>query len=511
MPRIICQQTSGRRATSSQNAHAEDSMIWNSVPLMTAIDLLIIAVIVYGVWRCRLLILRGRPRASSIGGWLIALGLLVICLFYFADLVSMHVLSVVTSPHQAMALMDALHSDLSWPVVLFAAVTISIGLVKLLVELQEGEARVRRLVDSNIIGVFIWKLEGQIIDANDAFLRTVGYDREDLISGRLRWTHLTPPEWLDRDERWVPELKRTGSLQPFEKEYLRKDGSRVPVLIGMAIFEDRGNQGVGFVLDLTERKRAEEGLRGAQMELAHVNRVATMGQLAASIAHDIKQPLTAVVSSSEAASSWLCMQPPNLDEAKAALARIDKAGILASDVVDRLRNLFRKGPARKDRLDINETVHDVIALIRGEVSKNGVSLQTQLTDDLPTIQADRVQLQQVILNLIINAVEAMRDAGEQSRELLISTGKDATGGVLVAVHDSGPGLNPDSADRIFDAFYTTKPGGMGMGLSICRSIIEAHGRRLWASAKMPHGATFQFTVPAQEDALQPIGSRAKAA
>jgi PAS domain S-box-containing protein len=367
-------------------------------------------------------------------------------------------------------------------------------------DLAEREAKIRRLVDANIVGIFMWDLEGRIFEANDAFLGIVGYGREDLISGRLRWTDLTPPEWLDRDERrWVPELKMAGSLQPFEKEYFRKDGSRVPVLIGAATFEGSGNQGVAFVLDLTERKRAEEALREAQMELAHANRVTTMGQLAASIAHEIKQPLAAAVSSAQAASAWLGNQPPNLDQAQAALDRIGKAGKLASDFVDRIRNLIRKSAPRKDGLDINEAIRDVIALTRGEAIKNGVSLQTQLARDLPIIQADRVQLQQVVLNLIMNAVEAMRGVDEGSRELLIGTGKGANGEVLVAVRDSGPGLNPECVDRIFDAFYTTKPGGMGMGLSICRSIVEAHGGRLWATADQPQGATFQFTVPAHPD------------
>ena len=207
------------------------------------------------------------------------------------------------------------------------------------------------------------------------------------------------------------------------------------------------------------------------------------------------QPIAATVTNADAALRWLGAQPPDLEEARQALGRIVKDGNRASEVIGRIRALIKKAPPRKDALEINEAILEVIALTRGEVVKNGVSVQTQLAEGLPLIQGDRVQLQQVILNLIINAVEAMSGVSEGSRELLIGTGKDASGGVLVAVQDSGPGLNPESFDRLFDAFYTTKPGGMGMGLSICRSIVEAHGGRIWATANDDRGATFQFTLP----------------
>jgi signal transduction histidine kinase len=241
--------------------------------------------------------------------------------------------------------------------------------------------------------------------------------------------------------------------------------------------------------------QAAEALRETQIELAHVNRVTTMGQLAASIAHEIKQPITAAVGSARAASRWLGSQPPNLDEAQASLGRIVEAGDRANDFIERVRILFKKEPPRKEPFDVNEAILEVIALIRGEVTRNKISVQTQLAEGLPRIQGDRIQLEQVILNLIINAVEAMSGVGEGARQLLIRTGKDASGGVLVAVQDSGPGLSPRSFDRVFDAFYTTKPGGMGMGLSICRSIIEAHGGRLWAAPHDGPSATFQFTLP----------------
>ena len=241
-----------------------------------------------------------------------------------------------------------------------------------------------------------------------------------------------------------------------------------------------------------ERKLAEETLRETQAELAHVARVATLGEMAASIAHEINQPLGAIVNNASACLRWLAAS--NLEEARQSAALIIADGHRAGEIIIRIRALAKKGPPRKDWLDINETILEVIALARGEAQKNRVSLQTQLSSDLPLILGDRIQLQQVILNLIINAIEAMSGTGENPGELLVSSEKDESQGVLVAVRDSGPGFDPKSLDHLFSAFYTTKPQGMGMGLAISRSIIEAHGGRLWATANEGSGATFQFTL-----------------
>jgi signal transduction histidine kinase len=244
-----------------------------------------------------------------------------------------------------------------------------------------------------------------------------------------------------------------------------------------------------FKDNMIERQRAEA-------ELARVNRVTTMGQLTASIAHEVNQPVAAVVTNADAALRWLGAQPPDLEEARHALRDIIKDGNRASDIIQRIRTLINNQvSARKERLDINEPILDVIALTRSEVLTNSVSLEMRLAKDLPLVQGDRVQLQQVMLNLIINAVQAMSGVRQRSRELLIGSAKDASNGVLVTVQDTGPGLNPESFDHLFDAFYTTKPGGMGMGLSICRSIIEAHGGQVWATANEPQGAIFQFILP----------------
>lgn len=491
-------------------------------------------------------------------------------------------------------------------------------------DLRERESKIRRLVDANIIGIIIWELEGPILEANDAFLRIVGYDRADLASGRLLWTDLTPPEWLDRHERWwIPELRKMGRVQPFEKEYFRKDGSRVPVLIGMAAFDEQRDQGVSFVVDLTERKRSEEALRDSeerfrtlvqfsfdvywesdvqhrfirqefaeslvdspasgsevgktrwevpylepdeeawrkhretldahlpfrdfelarpgpdggkryvsvsglpvfdrsghfigyrgvgrhitehkratealrqmQTELAHANRLATMGELTASIAHEVSQPIAAASMNAGAAVRFLDRNPPDLERVSESLGWLMNDTARACDIIQRIRDLIKKAPPRKDRLDINEAIRDVIELTRGEALNNGVSLETELADSLPLVEGDRVQLQQVVLNLTINAIQATGTVADGARKVLIATGQATPDGVLVEVKDSGAGLAAESLERIFDPFYTTKPGGLGVGLSICRSIIEAHAGHLRVTTNLPRGAIFHFTVPA---------------
>ena len=371
-------------------------------------------------------------------------------------------------------------------------------------DLEQRESRIRRLVDANIIGIYLWDLEGRIIEANDTFLRMVGFDREDLVSGRMLWTDLTPPEARDRTVRAVEEMKITGASQPFEKEYFRKDGSRVPVLIGAANFDEQRDQGVAFVLDLTEQKRAEaEGreserrYREMQMEVAHANRIATMGQLTASIAHEVKQPIAAAVINAQAALRWLGARPPDLEEARQALGSIVKDANRASDVVGRVRDIVKKAPPRKEQVEINEAIREVIELTRGEAVKNGASVQMTLGEGLPPIEGDRVQLQQVVLNLVVNAVQAMGAVEDGPRVLVITTARTEPNGVQVAVKDSGPGVTPANLEQLFTAFYTTKPDGLGMGLSICRSIIEAHGGRLWMTPNLPRGAIFHFTMPSR--------------
>ncbi|WP_037471076.1 PAS domain S-box protein [Sinorhizobium fredii] len=631
---------------------------------------------------------------------------------------------------------------------------ISLENTRLYGDLQQREAKIRRLVDANIMGICLWKLEGEVVEANEALLHMVGCSREDLLSGRVRWTDLTPEEWRDVDERALKELRAVGTFHPVEKEYFRKDGSRVPVLVGGALFEESGNEGVAFVLDLTERKlaenalresqenlarteqfslvmathtdlegrwlkvpptlckllgytedellgrrfhefthpddaesewsqcarlirgefksfdlekryirndgsvlwvylnasvvldangapvhlriyirditqgkqqeqalrqseeryrtlaetatdvivaidqtstilfvnravekafgytpaeivgqkitvlmperlrqrheqairayldtgekhiswdavslpglhksgreiildvsfaevgsgeerffsgilrdvterrRTEEALRKTQAELAHVARIATLGEMSASIVHEVNQPLAAVVNSAGAALRWLDAQ--NLEKARRSVSRAVAEGHRASEIIGRIRALAKKAPPQKDWLDVNETIHEVIALARGEIQRNGVALETRLSDDVPTILADRIQLQQVLLNLMMNAIEAMNGVEKNARELLVRSAADESKHVLIAVEDSGPGFDPHSLDHLFDAFYTTKPQGLGMGLAISRSLIEAHSGRLWATANAPRGAVFQFMLPVNSEEM----------
>jgi C4-dicarboxylate-specific signal transduction histidine kinase len=243
--------------------------------------------------------------------------------------------------------------------------------------------------------------------------------------------------------------------------------------------------------------RAETELRKLQAGLAHVSRVTILGELTASLAHEVNQPLAGIVSSADACLHWLAAQPPNVDKARRAIERITRDAKRASDVVARVRNLAKKAPLQRTWVDINETVEETISLATRELSQNNVSLETQLAENLPQILADRIQLQQVILNLIINACEALTAADDEFRKLSISTARKMDG-VALTVRDTGVGIDPQQIETVFEAFHTTKRGGMGMGLAVSRSIIEGHGGRLWAEPNEPRGAIFKFTIPSKK-------------
>jgi PAS domain S-box-containing protein len=632
-------------------------------------------------------------------------------------------------------------------------------------ELASGlEAKIRRLVEANVVGIVMWNLEGTITGANEAFLRTVQYDREDLASGRVRWMDLTPAEWRSHDERAVADLRATGIFQPFEKEYFRKDGSRVPVLLGGALFERSGNEGVAFVLDLTEQKRqesarlyseeryrivvetasdavvsiddkgsilfanpatatifgydpaelagkpltllmpeymrqlhqtgfkrylatgqrhmnwqgteltalrkngeefpvevsfgematdghktftgflrdiskrkqvekalrrseaflaegqhlgqigsfswrvatdeitwsaelyriyeleigvpvtlelirsrvhpedvsliekmkmvdqareggpdfewqfrllmpdhsikymhavahatrdqdgqleyiasvqdvtarrlAEEARDKARSELTHVTRLTSLGTLTASIAHELNQPLSGIVTNASTCMRMLAADPPNVDGARETARRTIRDGNRASEMITRLRALFSKKSATTQAMDLNEATREVIALSLNELQKNRAILRPELADDLPLVTGDRVQLQQVILNLLRNASDAMSTIHDRQRDLLIRTEPDDNDRVRLSVSDVGIGFEPQAADRLFEAFYTTKNEGMGIGLSVSRSIIERHHGRMWATPNSGPGVTFSFSIPCKPEGLTSDGTRA---
>jgi C4-dicarboxylate-specific signal transduction histidine kinase len=251
----------------------------------------------------------------------------------------------------------------------------------------------------------------------------------------------------------------------------------------------------GLRAEMRERQRAEEALQKTQAELAHVTRVMTLGELMASIAHEVNQPLAAVVTNAQACLRWLALETPRMDEARAAVERIVRDSNRASEVIQRIRALVKKTDPQMLPLDINDVIREAISLEQREMLTQRVSLRTDLASPLTPVRGDRVQLQQVVINLVMNAVEAMAPVTERPREMLIRSQQEDANEVLVAVRDSGMGIDSENAERLFNAFFTTKPSGMGMGLSICRSIIEAHGGRLWVSPNTDHGATFQFTLP----------------
>ena len=497
-------------------------------------------------------------------------------------------------------------------------------------ELAKGlEAKVRRLVEANVVGIVMWNLEGAVTGANDAFLRMVQYDREDLASGRVRWTDLTPPEWRGLDDQAIADLRATGVFQPLEKEYFRKDGSRVPVLLGGALFEGSGNEGVAFVLDLSEQKQAERALRRSQAfladgqrlsqvgsfswrvatnevtwseqlyriyeleigapvtldvirtrvhpedisllekmverarggapdcewqyrlvmpdhsikylhavaraipddhghleyiaavqdvtarrlaedafdkaraQLTHVSRVMSLGVLTASIAHELNQPLSGIITNANTCLRMLGADPPDVDGARETARRTIRDGNRASEVIVRLRALFTKKESTTELVDLNEATREVIALSSSNLQRNRVVLRQELADDLPTVVGDRVQLQQVILNLLLNACDAMSDIDDRSRQLTISTAGSDSDHVRVVVRDAGVGLYPGTVDKLFEAFYTTKQSGMGIGLSVSRSIIERHQGRIWAAQNDGPGATFSFSIPCVLESLDP--------
>jgi PAS domain S-box-containing protein len=361
-------------------------------------------------------------------------------------------------------------------------------------DLERRDRKIRRLVDANVVGVLVATLEGQIVEANDALLNMLGYNRDDLISGRLRWWELTPPDWRAVTDQALAQIAAHGTCDVYEKEYLRKDGSRLPVLIAGAAIEEATSEIVAFVVDLTERKRAEherERLRQLQAHLAHLNRVTTMGELAASIAHEIKQPIAAAQIDAGVCMRVLAADRLNVEAAREAASRMVSATTRAGEIIKRTTALYKKDALQREDVDLNAMIREMAVLFQQEARASSISIQTRLTDGIPRVMADRVQLQQVFMNLMLNAIDAMKETGG---ELTITSEMRADSDALIEVSDTGVGLPADNPAQIFESFVTTKPHGTGMGLTIARSIVEAHGGRLWAIANSGPGATFLFTL-----------------
>jgi PAS domain S-box-containing protein len=496
-------------------------------------------------------------------------------------------------------------------------------------DLEDRERRIGRLIDSNIIGIVIWDLDGRLLDANDAFLRMVGYDRDDLRAG-IRWFDMTPPDWQEVHARYeAEELKTTGMMQPREKEYFRKDGSRVPVLIGAACFEGQSTQGVAYIVDLSKQKHAEEALRRSEAylteaqrlthtgscaidgasrdtvywsdemfrlfgfdpqqgppkweqflaqihpedrekvrfandktfrtqancdvefrivkadgtvkhihgighpvsgpngqlvqvlgtmvditerkraeeararlqqleaDLVRTHRVSLMGELTASLAHEIKQPIGASVTNAEACLRLINRPEPDLSEARVAAMEMIKDARRAVEIVDRVRSVYQKGSSQLEMVDFDQLIEEMVIMMGIEAERHSVTIHTDFSPGLPHVMADRVQLQQAFMNLIVNGIEAMQAGGG---ELKIKAQLISENQLQVSISDTGVGLPVENPDRIFDAFFTTKSRGTGLGLAITRSIIESHGGQIWAVANAGRGATFNFTLPIREAA-----------
>jgi signal transduction histidine kinase len=361
-------------------------------------------------------------------------------------------------------------------------------------KLQRSETYLAEAQQLSHTGSFGWKIStGEVIWSAESF-RIFQYDRTMEPTLELIFKRVHP-----EDAAFVKQTIARASQERkdfhLEHRLLMPDGSvKYLDVVAHAETDNSGRlEFVGAVMDVTERKQAENSLHKAQANLAYMARLTTMGELTASIAHEVNQPLAAVVTNANACLRWLDRESPDLDEARDAIRRIIRDGNRGSDVITRIRALLKKEPAPKVKLNINDVILETIALAR--VYLQGVSLQTDLSNKLPDTTADRVQLQQVLLNLTVNAIDAMKTVTDRPRLLRIQTKDNEGGGVLIAIQDSGIGLDLKQMDQLFEAFYTTKPQGMGMGLAISRSIIEAHGGRLWAEPNAGPGATFQFTLP----------------
>jgi PAS domain S-box-containing protein len=383
--------------------------------------------------------------------------------------------------------------------------TLVSGAVRDITERMQAEQASRLLaaiVESSHDAIVSKTLNGVITSWNKGAERLFGYAAEEAVGQNI--TLIIPPERRDEERTILEQVTRGQRIDHFETVRMRKDGTLLDVSLTISPMKDASGSVVGvskLARDITERKRAEEALRQAQTDLAHASRLTTMGEFTASLAHEVKQPIAAAVTDANTCLRWLTRDHPDVEEARAAAMRIVKDGSRAADIISRIRLLFKKGTPEREPVDVNEVVREMIVLLRSEVMRYSVFLRTELAEDLPQIMGDRVQLQQVIMNLMMNSIDAMKDV-DGTRELTIKSQRAENEQLLIAVSDTGVGLPPQGPDQIFNAFFTTKLHGTGMGLRISRSIVESHGGRLWAADTCPRGASFCFTLPTSGETHQ---------
>jgi PAS domain S-box-containing protein len=369
--------------------------------------------------------------------------------------------------------------------------------------LKEQETKFRDAVETMPALAFVADPKGSCTFFNRGWLEYTGLSSEQASGSG--WQMAVHPDDLKRvTERWC-ESQTTG--EPLEYEgRLRRGSDGVYRWFQTRVRPLRDRRGkimkwCAVATDIEDRKRAEqerEKLRRLEADLAHINRVSTLGEMAASLAHEIKQPIAAAITSANSCIEWLAQEPPNLDRARAAATRIDKYGNRAAETIDRIRSFYKKSPPQRELVDVNGIIQEMLTLLKCEADGRSVAMRTDLAAELPKIMADRVQLQQVFMNLMLNAIEAMKDSGGE-----LTVKSHLQGGLLqFSVSDTGVGLPKEKMDQIFSAFFTTKPQGSGMGLAISRSIVESHDGRLWASANDGRGATFHFTLPTAAETLQ---------